>query len=52
MEIDYKKAFGKLVEQIKTEKGWAEEDMSDEIKWQGKPNKYTRGMVFAYRSIE
>lgn len=51
MEIDYKKAFEKLVEQIKAEKDWAEEDMLDEIKWQGKPDRYTRGMVFAYGSM-
>lgn len=51
MEIDYRKAFGKLVEQIKTEKRWAEEDKSDEIKYLGKPDRYTSGRIFAYRSM-
>ena len=53
--MDYKKAFEKLVEQIETERGWAEEELADirefEIVNGNDRVQYNRGMCFAYRSI-
>jgi len=46
--IDYKKAFEKLVEQVKTEHKWAQDDKYI-IEW---GPDYVKGMRFAYSSIE
>lgn len=46
--IDYKKAFEKLVDQIKTENNWAH-DKKYEKEW---GLDYCKGMRFAYDSIE
>ena len=42
--IDYERAFNKLVEQIRIERKWADEEPEDE-------HRFVRGMRFAYMSI-
>lgn len=55
MNIDYKKSFEKLVEQIKFEHGWALDvvNAGDKVTGPGSVPAitYNRGMLFAYRSI-
>ena len=46
MEINYEKAFKKLVEQIKLESEWAKEAYEEDA------STRNRGMVFAYDSIK
>lgn len=45
-KIDYERSFKKLVDQIKTEYGWATDETSEVT-----DPYYRKGMVFAYRSI-
>ena len=60
MKLDYKKAYEELVEQIKTEHGWAIESLESHDKFKdefmyddymGFRVAYDRGIKFAYESI-
>ena len=55
MEIDYKKSFEKLVEQVNFELGWAEEALNKEINKvisDKEKIQFYNGMRCAYNSIK